>query len=289
MKSSIGYGRGPDYEVRLRDVEYLQTPGETWEARIYQPQGTGPFPALLFVHGGAWNAGTRTGHELFNRGLAAGGLVVVAVDFRLAPDHNYPAQVMDVNYAARWVKAHASEFNARPDAVGGSGSSSGGHTIMLSAMRPDDPRYGTHSSSELEGYDARLDYVLLTWPVLDSYARYQYARDAGMDRLVERTEAYFPSQDAIREGNPQGILDRGEHAVLPPVLIIQGTADDNVPMSIPESFVASYRPAGGEIELEVFPGMPHRFGEDPGPETDRALGLMKGFVARQLAAPTTAS
>ena len=286
MQPSIGYEPDRNHEVRVWDVEYLQTPGQTWEARIYQPQGTGPFPALLYVHGGAWNAGDRTNNELLNEGLAASGLVVVAVDFRLAPDHKYPAQVVDVNYATRWVKAHASEFNARPDAVGGSGSSSGGHTIMVSAMRPDDPRYGTHSSPELEGFDARMDYVLLTWPVLDSYARYQYAKNSGLDRLVDMTESYFPSHDAIREGNPQGILDRGGAAVLPPVLIIQGTADENVPMSIPESFVASYRAAGGEIELELFPGLPHGFGGDPGLETNRALGLMKSFVAQQLAAPT---
>ena len=289
MQSSTAYEPDRTHEVRVWDVEYLQTPGETWEARIYQPQGTGPFPALLFVHGGAWNGGSRTGQELFNRGLAASGLVVVAVDFRLAPDHKYPAQVIDVNYATRWVKAHAPEFNARPDGIGGLGSSSGGHTIMLSAMLPGDPRYGTHLSPELEGYDARLDYVLLTWPVLDSYARYQYAKSSGLDRLVSMTENYFSSHDAIREGNPQGILDRGGPAVLPPVLIIQGTADENVPMSIPENFVTSYRSAGGEIEIEVFPGMPHGFGEGAGPETDRALGLMKRFVARQLAAPTTAA
>ena len=52
---------------------------------------------------------------------------------------------------------------------------------------------------------------------------------------------------------------------------------------------ASCRSAGGEIELELFRGMPHRFGQEPGPETDRALGLMKGFVARLLAAPTIAA
>ena len=114
MQPSIGYEPDRNHEVRVWDVEYLQTPGQTWEARIYQPQGTGPFPALLYVHGGAWNTGDRTNNELLNEGLAASGLVVVAVDFRLAPDHKYPAQVVDVNYATRWVKAHASEFNARP-------------------------------------------------------------------------------------------------------------------------------------------------------------------------------
>ena len=86
----------------------------------------------------------------------------------------------------------------------------------------------------------------------------------------------------MKEGNPQLILERGEPTELPPVLILQGTADDNVPLSIPYRFVESYRAAGGNVELELFPGMPHGFARDPGTETDRALALAKAFIARQL-------
>ena len=89
----------------------------------------------------------------------------------------------------------------------------------------------------------------------------------------------------MKEGNPQLILERGEAAELPPVLILQGTADDNLPLAIPHRFVESYRAAGGNVELELFPGMPHGFARDPGPETDRALALMKAFIARQLSSP----
>ena len=78
-------------------------------------------------------------------------------------------------------------------------------------------------------------------------------------------------------------MERGEEVYLPPVIIVQGTADNNVPMSIPERFVAAYRNAGGLVELELFPGMPHMFARTPGEETDRAIELMKAFTARQLA------
>ena len=69
---------------------------------------------------------------------------------------------------------------------------------------------------------------------------------------------------------------------LPPTLIIQGTADNNLPVPVTEQFVAAYREAGGDIELELFPYMPHLFGNTPGHESDRAILLMKKFVAKCL-------
>jgi dipeptidyl aminopeptidase/acylaminoacyl peptidase len=66
------------------------------------------------------------------------------------------------------------------------------------------------------------------------------------------------------------------------VLLLQGTADTNLTMAMSLRFVATYRLAGGEAALEQFPDMPHGFGNQPGPESDRAIGVMKAFVARQL-------
>jgi dipeptidyl aminopeptidase/acylaminoacyl peptidase len=86
----------------------------------------------------------------------------------------------------------------------------------------------------------------------------------------------------MKEGNPQQVLERDEHTALPPVLILQGTDDDNVPLSISERFVATYRAAGGSVERELFPGMPHAFAREPGVESDRAIALMKAFLGRQL-------
>lgn len=275
------------YEVNIFDVKYSRHRGE-WPATVYQPQGDGPFPAILDVHGGAWNRGSRTDNERFDRALAASGIVVVAIDFPVAPEHPYPAQVAAVNYATRWLKAHASDFNADVEVLGGLGSSSGGHTIMLSAMRPQDPRYLEVSDPEVEGHDATFSYLVTAWPVLDSHARYVYARGANQDRLVESTEAYFLTEAAMREGNPQEILERGDKVELPATLILQGTADANVPMSIPERFVAEFRRSGGLVELEVFPGLPHGFGRTPGPESDRAIQLMKSFIARRLVASPAA-
>ena len=278
----IKYDPRGSYKVRVYDVTYRNDQDGAWPARIYQPEGTGPFPALLDVHGGAWNRGSYTNNERMDQALAASGLVVAAIEFRRAPQYAYPAQVADVNYGTRWLKAHAHDFNADPRSVGGLGASSGGHTLPLSAMRPHDPRYLAHPLPGAGDVDATLSYVLAAWPVLDAYARYLYAKEHGRPELVEATEAYFLTQEAMQEGSPQLVLERDEPVELPPTLIVIGTADDNVPLSIPERFVQAYRAAGGTVELELFPGMPHGFANRPSPESDRALELMKAFVARQL-------
>ena len=282
-------GRVVDYDpkgshgVRVYDVTYRRDQDGSWPARIYQPEGAGPFPAVLDVHGGAWTRGGYTDNERIDRGLAASGLVVGAIACRQAPKFAYPAQVADVNYATRWLKARAREFNADPHSIGGLGTSSGGHTMLLSAMRPHDPRYRAFPLPGAEGLHATLAYVVAAWPVLDPYARYLYAKESGRASLVEATEGYFLTQEAMREGNPQLALERGEPVELPPTLIVQGTADDNVPLSIPHRFVEAYRAAGGAVELELFPDMPHGFARNPGAESDRALEIVKAFVARQLA------
>ena len=249
--------------------------------RIYQPAGAGPFPGLVDVHGGVWTNGDRTANEVMDWALAESGIVVAAVDFRQSPDHPYPAQVADVNLATRWLKAHAVEFNADPDTVGGIAGSSGGHTVLLSAMRPNHPAY---SYIDLPGSDAdaTMKYLLLGWPIVDPYARYRFVQETGNDRIIGLSEAYFRTTDAMKEGSPGQILQRGEEAVLPPTLIVQGTADNNLPVPVTERFAVDYRKAGGDLELEMFPDMPHLFGNTPGPDSDRAIALMKKFASRIL-------
>ena len=118
--------------------------------------------------------------------------------------------------------------------------------------------------------------------MLDLHARYLYARDAGIERLVKSPENYFGDEDTMHEGNPQLVLERGERTVLPPALILRGTKNDSVPLAISKRFVATYKSLGGSSECVLFSNMPHAFTREPGPETDRAIQLMKSFIAEQL-------
>jgi acetyl esterase/lipase len=283
-QTALVYDPAAHYQVTISDIEYRRDGDVSWLARIYQPQGPGPFLAILDVHGGAWTVGSRTQNQLVDTALAESGIVVVALDFRLAPVP-YPAQVQDVNYGTRWLKTHAVEFKASPEFLGGLGTSSGGHTVMLSALRPRDPRYAAIPLPDASDNDASLTYVLSLWGVLDPYARYLYAKKEVLQHLIHGSELYFGSVEAMQEGNPVLILERGEKVELPPVLIVQGTHDANVPKEIPERFYTAYNNVGGAIELEWFPGSRHGFARRPGPDTVRALQVMKDFIARQVKVP----
>ena len=275
---TVAYNPEQRYQIIVRDMEYQ----DGLAVRVYIPEGIGPFPALVDVHGGVWSLNDYTANETMNRGLAGSGIVVAAVNFRQPPEYPYPAQVADVNFAIRWLKSKASEFNTDPETVGGMGGSSGGHSIILSSMMPSHPAYNT---IDLPGSDAdaELKYVIVGWPIVAPHERYIYAQETGNDRLVELTEAYFSSVEAMNEGSPYQILKRGEAEALPPLFIAQGTADTNLPVPVTEQFAKDYRAAGGDVVLELFPDMPHNFANVPGPESDRAVYLMRKFVARVLA------
>jgi acetyl esterase/lipase len=275
-----------------RDVDYLHVDGKSFHATIYQPEGPGPFPAILDVHGGAWvrEDVRRDEHALMNRALAAMGILVVAIDFRQGALHHYPDSVADVNFAMRWLRANAATFNGSPGSVGAFGSSSGGHLVLLNGMRPSDPRYATLPLAGASSESARPDYVIVVYPISDPLARRAYAQEVGNNAPVKSTDIYFSPPGSLQEGNPQLILDRRESLKLPPVLLLQGSADaggvvkdQNVSPAIQERFATSYRAAGGRIQLELVPGAPHNFVNAAGADLERALGLMKTFIGQQLA------
>ena len=285
MATKKGHRYDPEsrHQVSERDIQYLDANGTTRLVRIYQPEGPGPFPILLSVHGGAWTDKDHTDNAVTSRPLAASGIVVAAIGLRTAPGFPYPAMVQDTNYAVRWLKVHAIDFNGDPDRIGGIGYSSGGHTLPLAAMRPKDPRYGALPLEGGIGLDAKLSWMIMCWPVVDSYARFVFAKLRGAERLVENSLGYFLDEDSMHEGNPQELLDRGEQVDLLPTLVIHGTADENVPIEHAERFVESYKAAGADVELERFEGQPHGFANEPGPQTDRLVAMVKAFVAKQLA------
>ena len=159
------YDPEAQYGIKTFDVEY-RSGGDLAEpllARVYQPQGDGPFPTMIDVHGGAWNHGSRLNNELMDTVLATSGLLVVAVDFRMPPENPFPAQTADVSYAIRWLKKHAADYNGDARHLGGLGSSSGGQSIMLAAMRPRDPLYRAIRFPEAPRTDASLSWVLACW------------------------------------------------------------------------------------------------------------------------------
>jgi acetyl esterase/lipase len=276
------YDPAAKYDLGITDMDFRRNAaGRMLRARIYQPAGSGPFPTVLDLHGGAWNAKDRKAEEPMDRAIASSGVLVVAIDMTLAPEAPYPACVQDANYGVRWLKLNARRWNGDGSAIGIYGSSSGGHVAELIAMRPHDPRYNA-IPLPAGGSDASVAYVAMRSPVSNPVARFMNAQRLGRDPMMKNTTTFFTPWDTIHESNPQEILERHEKVSLPPLLIMQGALDDNVLPSIQEKFAATYTAAGGDCRYELFEGCEHEWVATPGPQTDRAREMVKAFIARHV-------
>lgn len=278
------------YEVEIEEVEYLRHGATPYLARVFRPRGAGPFPAVVEAHGGAWCEGNRANNDTINEAVARGGIVVAALDFRNPPAATYPGSVADINYGVRWLKAHAGRFDTVPAMVGSMGTSSGGHLVVLDALRPFDLRYAAEPVAE-GGFDARVPYVVAFWPVICPLGRYRdrksrpegervYQNRGGAVAMQDR---YWLTEEAMGEGSPTLALERGEKVELPNILYLQNPADLLHPRHLMERFVRDYRQRGGKLEVEFFEGAAYDLvRSDPSsPSAKQAIAKAVEFIHRQ--------
>ena len=273
------------YDVDIADLEYLRHGESPLQARLFKPRGSGPFPIIIEVHGGAWVLGNRMDGDAGNEALAKTGVIVAALDFRTeAP---YPASLADIHYGIRWCKIQAAEWNGNPDRIGAMGISSGAHQAMLLGMRPDDPRYAALSlPTGAAGVDGTLACVIMVSPVIDPLGRYLYAKGlrqdctppAGMaERVPPMHERYWQTEEAMAEGAPARILKRGEKTALPPTLALRRDYEAAHPRPDFDEFIEQYRKAGGQIDVTIFDG------EDEGLLHDLSSSVAQETLAKMSA------
>ena len=279
------------HEYTVENVEYIRHDGKPYLVTLYRPKGTGPFPIMVELHGGAWCRSERNGDKLIHESMAKSGVIVVAPDWRQPMEGpGYPASFQDIHYCIRWAKSKAAEWGGRPDMVGSMGNSSGGHQAMLLGMRPSDPRYSALPGPA--GFDATVKCVILTSPVIDPLGRYRYAKELKKnppypklaDEVIPCHEAYWGTEAVMDEGAPATALEKGEKVELPPALYLQGTEDEAHPRPHLDRFVAAYRKAGGVVDLELFEGEGQGFimRKAGSPNSDRALERINEFIDKQL-------
>jgi hypothetical protein len=161
---------------------------------------------------------------------------------------------------------------------------------MLSAMRPRDARYA--SLPLAGGMDAGVRAAILLWPVIDPLGRYRYAKQlkAGgppypdvVDRVLPCHDLYWKTEDAMAEGNPVMALERGEKVEMPPVLYLQATTDVAHPRPHLDRFVAAYRKAGGQVDLELYDAEGAGFARQTGTPTGaKAIARMLEFIHKHV-------
>lgn len=279
------YNPWAKFDVTVSEIDFRRTAkGRQLKAIVYQPQGAGPFPVVLDLHGGGWNRKDRKAEIPMNTAIARSGVLVVAIDLTLAPEAPYPASVQDANYGVRWLKWKAPSLNGDPSTLGVYGSSSGGHIAELLGMRPNDPRYNAIPLPEASHIDATVAYVATRSPISDTYERYLNAERRKREQMMKNNTTWFVPWESIHEANPLEIIERREKVDLVPLLIMQGALDDNVLPAAQEKFVNTYRAAGGDVSYVVFEDSIHEWTPNPGPQTTRAQEMVRAFIARQLAA-----
>ena len=286
-------GTRTTYEVKIEDVEYLRHGDKPFLARLFKPQGSGPFPVMVELHGGAWVNGDRENGNVANEALARNGVIVAALDFRVPPEAPYPASLADIHYGVRWCKAQAEGWNGISDKIGAMGTSSGAHQAMLLGMRPHDSRYSalslTNGTTEVDG---TLGCVIMVSPVIDPLGRYHYAK--GLRDDVERPESvgertvamhdmYWVTEEAMEEGAPARILASGERTELPPTLCLARDYEAAHPRPDLDEFIRQYRKVGGQIDVTIFEGEGGVLGDLSTDVAQQALEQMTEFIQKNLA------
>lgn len=268
--------RADDAQVTLQsNVEYGTGGGEPLTLHLAKPpEGDGPFPVIVAIHGGGWSGGTKDSHIPNIKDYASKGYVAASVGYRLAPKHPFPAQIEDCKCAVRWLRAHADELKIDPNRVGAIGWSAGAHlAMMLGVMDSSDGCEGdggyADQSSKVQAVVAYAGptNLLATFPevavpILDKFLS---------GPLKERRAAY-------RNASPVTYVNSGDA----PMLLFHGTKDEIVPYEQAIDMVSALTKSGVPGRIELLLGAGHGWGAEEAARTDREA---QAFFDAQLNPP----
>jgi acetyl esterase len=244
--------------------------------RVYVPEGPAPFPIIVYFHGGGWVTGDLEMHDVTCRRLAhRAQCVVVNVDYRLAPEHPFPAAFEDAFRATLWAHDHAADFSADHERLVVAGSSAGGNLAAAVALRARDEG----------GPDIQLQALI--YPVLDSALDTESMRKYATGYLLEhRLLLWYWGQyvqDPAQLRNPWAApMAARSLAGLPPALVV--TAEFDPLRDEGEAFAQRLRDEGGEAEVTRWDGQVHGFMALLGasPDADAALDDLADRIALRL-------
>ena len=226
-------------------------PGPAGEipVKVFTPSGTGPFPLLVYLHGGGWVIGSPATHAQLTAELAQAGCVVVSVDYRMAPENPAPASLDDSVAAIRWAVEHAPEINADGSRLAIGGDSAGGNLTAAACLRLRDEG----------GPQAKLQLLLYGAFVLDSDTESCIANGEGKI-LTRETMIWFIGHylsGGATTDDPYVAPIKGDLAGLPPAHLIVGTLDPLLDDS--KMYAAALEKAGVPVKLSIYQDMPHIF------------------------------
>lgn len=256
VEENVVYGKGGDVELQLD---------------IAKPEGNGPFPAIVYIHGGGWQGGNRKMYRDDIEDAAQRGYVAATVTYRLVDTKKaekdrviFPAQINDVKCAVRYVRANAAKYHIDPNRIGATGASAGGHLVLMLGT--------TDTSQRLEGEGGNPDVSSRVQAVVN------YFGPTDFPHWYQTTEKIKPIAAAFLGGTPDEKAD--DYKLVspishlskddPPILSIQGTVDPLVPLDQANRFDDAAKKAGVAHTLMVMEGQGHGFRGEPGKKAKNA-------------------
>lgn len=234
-----------------QDIEYASAGGQRILLDAHVPDGDGPFPVAILVHGGGWSRGDKSGTEKpgdsaditpWFAPLTAANFTWFSINYRHAPQHRWPACLEDVQSAIRWVKAHAADYKGDPNRIALFGHSAGGHLVCLAAVLADDAT----RVQAVVGYAAVTNF--------EQELPTRGGLSTSLQALFNRPKEVTPEALALlRETSPINHVKPG----LPPFLLLHGDADKTVPYQQSLDFQARLHAAGVRCDLITIPGGSH--------------------------------
>jgi len=249
-----GQGRPvPENVTAYRDLEYVPGGHERQKLDLYVPKDAkGKLPVILWIHGGAWMAGSKDGCPALP--FTKEGYAVASCNYRLSQHAVFPAQIEDCKAAVRFLRANAEKYQLDAEHLGVWGASAGGHLVAL---------LGTSGEvKELEGASGDLKQSSRVQAVVDWFGPSDFTKMGGNHNDTRSPEARLiggavqDNKDKVAKADPITYVSKDD----PPFLIMHGDQDNTVPYNQSELLEAALKKAGVEVTLVKVEGAGHGFG-----------------------------
>ncbi len=264
----------PDDVTFETGVEYSNPDDQHLQLDIARPKtGDGPFPAIVFIHGGGFRAGNRIGYDPLIIKLAQQGYVAMTVSYRLAPKYQFPAAVHDTKAAVRWARANAAKYKIDPERIGTTGGSAGGHLAQFLGV--------TAGVKEFEGDGGNAKESSAVACVVNVYGPSDFTKSYGKSVDAAEVLPLFLGGD-LEKARTRHIKASPLYWVTPnaaPTLCIHGTDDKYVAHEQAVWMIDKLKASAVEAELLTLEGAGHGF---KGKDAETADKAMLAYFDRQL-------
>lgn len=257
-----------------KDVVFASPGGTDLKLDFVRPAGDGPFPVIVFVHGGAWRLGSRTEYADGQQAVAQLGFASASVQYRFAPKHKFPAQLDDVTAAITFLATNKAKYHIDPARVGLMGGSAGGHLSLLTGFTPSK----AYTVRAIVNVCGPTDFrTFASTAAGDAVLKAGTTRDSAgiLEDLLgtaDRKAAVYAT------ASPITLVTKD----VPPVLTLHGTADDLVPVSQADDLHAALKKAGANEKLIRVEGGGHDFAKWPKKERETGLAAAVAFFGEHL-------